>query len=331
MTTTDLWVLVEQWRGTPVDASLAVVSEARRLADACGGTVTAVVLGDAPDTSAVAERAGAAGAQIVRAVSGAGYAEHSTEAWTGALHALVTAHSPAAVLLAATTLGSDVAPRLAARLGTGLVTDCSAVEVAADGTPTLTKNELGGTRLARCQVPGGLPVVTVRPGALPPATTDAGAPEVVAEDIPAAPSRTTVLERVVAEAGGEVALEDARIVVSGGRAMGGPEGFDVLRELASALGPTAAVGSSRPAADAGWVPVHLEIGISGKKVSPDLYLACGISGASQHLAGMSSSKTVVAVNKDPGAPIFAVADFGVVGDLFELVPAITAAVRARQG
>jgi electron transfer flavoprotein alpha subunit len=322
-----LWVLVESWRGVPAEASLALVTEARRLADAAGGTVTAVALGE--DLDAVVDRAGAAGAHTVRRVSG-GYAEHSTEAWTAALHALVAADAPTALLVAATTHGSDVAPRLAARLRTGLITDCVALDCA-EGVVTGVKTVLGGSHLTRSQVPEGTAVLTVRPGVLPPAAADpARHPEVVVQNLPAAASRTVVLDRTPAQDTGEVALEDARIVVSGGRALGGPEGFGVLRELAAALGPTAAVGASRPAADAGWVPQHLEIGISGKKVAPDLYLACGISGASQHLAGMSGSRTVVAINSDPAAPIFDVADYAVVGDLFEVVPALTAAVRARR-
>ncbi|HEY0185951.1 MAG TPA: electron transfer flavoprotein subunit alpha/FixB family protein [Cellulomonas sp.] len=320
-----LWVLVESWRGVPAEAGLALVTEARRLADADGGTVTAVAIGE--DLDAVVERAGQAGAHTVRRVSG-GYAEHSTEAWTAALHTLVTRERPTALLVAGTTYGADVAPRLAARLGTGLIADVVAVECT-DGVVSGVKTVLGGTRTTRSEVRGGLPVLTVRTGVLPPAAGTGAAPEVVVEDLPAVASRTILVERVPTAGTGEVALEDARIVVSGGRAIGGAEGFAVLRELATALGPTAAVGASRPAADAGWVPVHLEIGISGKKVAPDLYLACGISGASQHLAGMSGSRTVVAINKDPDAPIFQVADFGVVGDLFELVPALTAAVRAR--
>jgi electron transfer flavoprotein alpha subunit len=323
-----LWVLVEQWRGTPSEASLALVTEARRLADAGGGTVTAVVIGE--DLDAAVERAGQAGAHTVRRVSG-GYDAYATEPWTAALHTLVTRETPSALLVAGTTHGADVAARLAARLGTGLVADCVALELTGE-TLTGVKTVLGGTRVTRSEVRGGLPVLTVRPGVLPAAGTAAsdGAPaEVVVEDLPAAPSRTTLVERVVDQGTGEVALEDARIVVSGGRAMGGAEGFGVLRDLAAALGPTAAVGASRPAADSGWVPVHLEIGISGKKVAPDVYLACGISGASQHLAGMSGSRTIVAINKDADAPIFQVADLGVVGDLFEIVPALTAAIQAR--
>lgn len=319
-----LWVLVESWRGVPAEAGLALVTEARRLADAAGGTVTAVALGE--DLDDVVARAGAAGAHTVRRVSG-GYAEHSTEAWTAALHALVTAHAPTALLVPATTHGADVAPRLAARLGTGLITDCVALECT-DGELTGVKSVLGGAVVTRSRVRDGLAVLTVRTGVLAPAAVDGAAPEVVVEDLPAAPSRTVVVDRTPAPASGGVALEDARIVVSGGRALGGPEGFGILRELATALGPTAAVGASRPAADAGWVPHHLEIGISGKKVAPDLYLACGISGASQHLAGMSGSRTIVAINSDPGAPIFDIADYAVVGDLFEVVPALTAAVQA---
>ena len=321
-----LWILVEQSQQTASDASLALVSEAARL----GGDVTAVLIGE--DVEALAAATGAAGAATVRLVSGPAYAEYDSQTHVAALAELVGRHAPDAVLFAATTHGNDLAPRLAARLATGLVTGVTRVELGDGGRLVLTKDVLGGAQVVRCAIPAGVQVVTVAAGALGGADTGAAAPTVVVEDVAAPePSRTTVLERVVTETDGETALEDARVVVSGGRAMGGPEGFGVLRDLAAALGPVAAVGASRPAADAGWVPVHLEVGISGKKVSPDVYLACGISGASQHLAGMSSSKVVVAINSDAGAPIFEVADVGVVGDLFEIVPALAAAVRARRG
>ncbi|WP_169166282.1 electron transfer flavoprotein subunit alpha/FixB family protein [Cellulomonas taurus] len=315
--TDTLFVLMEARDGAPTDSALALITEARRLCE----DVAAVLV--APEIGTAAECAGAAGASTVHHVPADGRAADLIAA---ALTALVATHSPTAVLVPATTLGNEAAARVTARLGTGLLADVSAVTLA-DGVVTAVKSELGGTRLARCRVVDGVPVLTVRTGGLPPAGSDGG-PAAVITAAAAAPARTTVVEYL--PTGGEgVSLEDATIVVAGGRAMGGSEGFSVLHELAAALGPTAAVGSSRPAADAGWVPVELEIGISGKKVAPDLYLACGISGASQHLAGMSGSRTVVAINKDPQAPIFAVADFGVVGDLFEIVPAITAAVSAR--
>jgi electron transfer flavoprotein alpha subunit len=328
--TTTLTVVVESWRGTPAEASLAVLSQARRVADAAGATVTAAVLGD--DVDAVVDAAGRAGAHTVLRVAGPAYAQYTTDTWTAALAALVAEHQPDALLLAATTYGNDLAPRLAARLGAGLVADCSSFELGADGRLTCTKYVLGNTQVVRCEVAEGLQVATVRTGVLPHADTGHGGFAVADGAVPAPTApRTEVLERVVADSDGEVALEDARIVVAGGRAMRGPEGFDVLRDLAAAFGHDAAVGSSRPAAEAGWVPMHLEIGISGKKVAPDLYVACGISGATQHLAGMSGSKTILAINSDPEAPIFRTADIGVVGDLFEVVPALAAALRARRG
>ncbi|WP_263121053.1 electron transfer flavoprotein subunit alpha/FixB family protein [Cellulomonas sp. RIT-PI-Y] len=315
--TDTLFVLIEARDGVPAESALALLTEARRLSP----DVEAVLV--APELGAVADRAGAAGAGTVHHVPADG---HAADLVAAALADLIAVRAPVAVLAAASTLGGETLARLAARLGTGLLADVSSVRID-DGVITAVKSELGGTRLARCRVDDGLPLLTVRTGGLPAADSDGAPATVVTAPAPAA-ARTTVVEHLPATGDG-VALEDARIVVSGGRAMGGADGFAVLHELAAALGPSAAVGSSRPAADAGWVPVELEIGISGKKVSPDLYLACGISGASQHLAGMSGSRTVVAINKDPQAPIFSVADFGVVGDLFELVPALTAAIRAR--
>ncbi|MBU4213947.1 MAG: electron transfer flavoprotein subunit alpha/FixB family protein [Actinobacteria bacterium] len=327
---TDIWVVVDSRDGIASDASLAIVTEAATLAATCGGSVVAVAIGQRCDE--VAAQAGAYGAGTVRIVEGAAYAQYSTQAWTSALAALVTANAPGAVLFAATALGSDLAPRLAARLGTGLVSDVTALSVAADGRLTFTKNTLGGNLLTQCVVTSVPQIGTVRTGLYKKGAPTGRAPQVVREDVPApAQVGTQVLSFTPDASDGELALEDADIVVSGGRAMGSAEGFAVLRALAAAFGPGAAVGASRPAADAGWLPTSQEIGISGKTVSPDLYLACGISGASQHLAGMSGSKLVVAVNSDAQAPIFEVADLGVVGDLFEIVPALTDAVARHRG
>lgn len=322
---TDIWVFVEQHAGVAAEASLGVVTEAARLAPAASAQVVAVLAG--PGASQAAVAAGSAGATAALVVPDEAYATYSTEAYTHALATLVVAHAPAALLFAATTYGADLAPRLAARLDTGLVSDATALWLDADGRFTFTKNTLGGNLLTQCRIAGDTQLGTVRTGLYKKAEVG-GTAEVSVEDVTAPAVRTTLLE-VVDEAGsGELALEDADVVISGGRAMGGAEGFGILRDLAAAFGPTAAVGASRPAADAGWVPTHQEIGVSGKTVSPDLYVACGISGASQHLAGMSSSRTILAINSDPDAPIFDVADLAVVGDLFEIVPALTAAVAA---
>lgn len=327
---TDIWVVVDSRDGIASDASLAIVTEAATLAASCGGAVVAVVV--APDGAPVAAQAGEHGASTVRVVQGEAYAQYSTQAWTAALAGLVRTHEPAAVLFAGTAIGADLAPRLAARLGIGLVSDATALSVAADGRITFTKNTLGGNLLTECVVAATPQIGTVRTGLYKKGAPTGATPQVVVEDVPApAQGGTQVLSFTPDSSDGEIALEDADVVISGGRAMGGAEGFDALRALAAAFGPGTAVGASRPAADAGWLPTSQEIGISGKTVSPDLYVACGISGASQHLAGMSGSKLVVAINSDPQAPIFEVADLGVVGDLFEIVPALADAVARHRG
>ncbi|NTW40788.1 MAG: electron transfer flavoprotein subunit alpha/FixB family protein, partial [Cellulomonadaceae bacterium] len=314
----NIWVLVETRGGNALDASLAVLTEASRVAAAAGHEVAAVVLG--ADVAAPAAQAAVHGADVVLAAEAPELADYSTDGFTHVLDALVARHEPSLVLAAATTYGSDLAPRLAARRHTGVVTDVTGLAVDADGRATFTKATLGGNLVTESVVGGGLQVATVRTGVFRKGEAAGQAVEVVREDVPvpAGTVRTTVLEHVAAQGDGDLAVEDAQVVVSGGRGLGNAEGFGVLRDLAAAFGPTAAVGASRPAADAGWVATQQEIGVSGKKVSPDLYVACGISGASQHLAGMSGSKVVVAINKDADAPIFGVADFGVVGDLFEI-------------
>src|SRR3712207_2496409 len=244
---------------------------------------------------------------------------------TGALEAAVDLAQPAAVLVAATPLGKDAGARLAARKGWGMLADI----VDLDGDLVATQNVFGGATTVRSRVRTGTPVLAVKPNSFPVEEAPAE-PEVVQLDLGAeATDRVRVTDHVVQEQGGRPDVAEAEIVVSGGRGLQDPSNFALVEALADALG--AAVGASRAAVDAGWYPHQHQVGQTGKTVSPQLYVAVGISGAIQHRAGMQTSKTIVAVNKDADAPIFAISDFGVVGDLFKVVPRLTDEVAKRKG
>jgi electron transfer flavoprotein alpha subunit len=243
---------------------------------------------------------------------------------TGALEAAADRAEPVAVLVAATPLAKDAGARLAARKGWGMLADI----VDLDGDLVATQNVFGGATTVRARVSTGTPVLAVKPNSFP--VQDAPAsPEVANLDVVETQDGVRVTDHVVQEQGGRPDVAEAEIVVSGGRGLQDPSNFALVEALADALG--AAVGASRAAVDAGWYPHQHQVGQTGKTVSPQLYVAVGISGAIQHRAGMQTSKTIVAVNKDADAPIFAISDFGVVGDLFKVVPRLTDEVAKRKG
>jgi len=327
--TKDLWVFIEtNDNGTAKNVGLELLGAGRALADKQGGKLVGIVIGSSVDESVKA--ATAYGADTVIVVDGKEYEHYTTDAYCKAFFTLVEKYAPTSILIGATNNGRDLGPRLSCRLKTGLTADCTQLAIDEEsGNVAWTRPAFGGNLMATILCPDNRPQIgTVRPGVFKKAAADeARKSEIIKEDIhvDAAEIRTALLE-VIHEAAGElVDLEGAEIIVSGGRGVGGPEGFKPIRELAEVLGAT--VGASRAAVDAGWIGHSHQVGQTGKTVGPKLYIACGISGAIQHVAGMSSSKTIIAINKDETAPIFNVADYAIVGDLFEILPVLTAEIK----
>ena len=306
-------VLVEHEEGATKKVTYEMLTKARDL-----GEPVAVFVGEGLE----AAREGLAryGATAVYAAGGD---NRLSGPLTGALAAAADRAEPAAVLVAATPLGKDAGARLAARRGWGMLADI----VDLDGELVATQNVFGGATTVRARVRTGTPVLAVKPNSFPVQEAPAE-PEVVDLDLAEGQDASRVTDHVVQEQGGRPDVAEAEIVVSGGRGLQDPSNFALVEALADALG--AAVGASRAAVDAGWYPHQHQVGQTGKTVSPQLYVAVGISGAIQHRAGMQTSKTIVAVNKDADAPIFAISDFGVVGDLFKVVPRLTDEVAKRK-
>jgi electron transfer flavoprotein alpha subunit len=315
-------VFVEQRNGEIRKASLQALSEAHRQA---GADVAAVFVGSGIGDAAAG--LGAFGAAKVFVADDANLALYSSEGYTEAVAKAVEAVSPDAVFFSGTAMGRDLAPRVAAKLGVGALADVVALEK--DGDQLVARRPVySGKAFATVDSAGSKPqVISLRPNVFA-AEETGGSAEVVALDGLALAIRAVVKE-LVDTGGGEIDVAEADIIVSGGRGLKGPENFAVIRSLAEALG--GAVGASRAAVDAGWIPHKHQVGQTGKVVSPSLYIACGISGAIQHLAGMSSSKIIVAINKDPDAPIFKIADYGIVGDLFDVIPPMVEEVNKLAG
>ena len=326
--TKDLWVYIETKEdGSAKNVGLELLSPGRDLADKQGGKLVAVVIGSGVD--AAVKDASAYGADQVIVLDSPEFKNYTTDAYTAAMYYLIEKYGPTTLLIGATPDGRDMGPRLACRIKTGLTADCTGLDIDPDsGNVAWTRPAFGGNLMATILCPDHRPQIgTVRPGVFKKSTPGDAKAVVIRDELHVAPEqiRTELLE-VIREAAGElVDLEGADIIVSGGRGVGGPEGFAPVKALAEALGGV--VGASRAAVDSGWIPHSYQVGQTGKTVAPKLYIACGISGAIQHLAGMSGSDCIVAINKDSEAPIFDVADYGIVGNLFEVLPALTAEIK----
>jgi electron transfer flavoprotein alpha subunit len=321
-----VWIYAELKDGAVKKVASELLGAARVIAEKRGGTEVAAVLMGA-GVAALADDLGARGIGTVLVADDPLLGEYRTEPYAAVLAEAVKARQPSAVLFPASLQGKDLSARLAGKLEAPLATDCMALDEVAADSLTVTRPVYSGKARAKVRLTGPVQLVSFRPNVLPPVEGRGATPRTetlpVAVD-PAVAGRVVVKERLE-EARGKVELTEASIIVSGGRGMRGPEQFSILEELASVL--RAAVGASRAAVDAGWRDHASQVGQTGKTVSPNLYIACGISGSIQHMAGMGSSKYIVAVNKDPEAPIFKVADYGIVGDLFEVVPKLTEAAR----
>ncbi len=325
-----VWVWIEQKDGKGASVSWEAVGLARRLADGLGEDVIALAFGaGAQDASAEAIQRGA---DAAIACEDGTLVDFRLEPYATLLAKLARERQPSVILAGATTRGSDTLGAAAAELEAGLISDVVAAEL--DGrTVVTTTPAYSGKLMARVMVaePGDAPqMLTIRSRAFAAPAPDAGRSGPV-ETVEAALAKDEIPTKVVGmeTTEGEVSLSDAAIIVSGGRGVGGPEGFEPLKKLAETLG--AGLGASRATVDAGWIAYEHQIGQTGKVVTPDLYIACGISGAVQHQAGMRSAKVIVAINKDPDAPIFKLAHYGIAGDLFQIVPALDAAFKKKLG
>ncbi len=314
--------LAEQRDGKLRRASLEAVSEARRLAAALGATVSTAIIG--PGGESCADELAAYGADKVHVFGDAGFTPYATESHARALAQVIQEIRPAIVLVPFTAMGKDLAPRVAAKVGAGLASDCVALAIQS-GRLVARRPVYSGKAYATVEWTGEPQMASLRPNVFALAAPDSSrkAEVVTATADPSARAKVTAVR---ATAQGKVQLTEAQIIVSGGRGLKGPEHFHLIEELAEAMG--AAAGASRAVVDAGWVDHSFQVGQTGKTVSPQLYVACAISGAIQHLAGMSSSKCIVAINKDAEAPMFKVANYGILGDVFEVLPKLTAAAKA---
>ncbi|OCS93188.1 electron transfer flavoprotein subunit alpha/FixB family protein [Caryophanon latum] len=306
-------VVAESRNGNLRNVSFEVLTAAQTIAN--GGHVTAVVFGEASEEQV--QQLAQHGADTVQIAEHADLASYSTDGYTQAFTQIINSIQPDAILIGHTATGRDYAPRVAARLNLGLISDCTAVAVEGDDV-VFTRPIYAGKLFQTRKVTSGTIFATIRPNNIEITEPNTARTANVVKTSVDVTNIRTVIQNVVRKTSGAIDLTEAKIIVSGGRGVKSAEGFAPVRELAEVLG--AAVGASRAACDAGYCDYSMQVGQTGKVVTPDLYIACGISGAVQHLAGMSNSKIIIAINKDPEAPIFKVADYGIVGDLFEVLP-----------
>lgn len=321
-----VWVFAEQREGKLLNVSIELIGEGRKIADELDTELTAILLGK--DVDDLSKQLIKYGADNVLYGESELLQIYTTDGYTKVICDLIKERKPEIMLIGATNIGRDLGPRISARIHTGLTADCTRLEVDKENRRLLqTRPAFGGNLMATIICPNHRPQMsTVRPGVMEKAKYDESrlgniekfVPNLREEDI-----KAKVLE-VVKEAKAQIKLEEANIIVSGGRGLGNPEGFKLIEELAEKLG--AVVGASRATVDAGWIDQSHQVGQTGKTVRPTLYIACGISGAIQHLAGMQESEVIVAINKDKNAPIFKIADYGVVGDVYEVLPELIEAL-----
>ena len=316
----EVLVLVDSVDGTVKKATFELLTAAKSL-----GEPSAVVVGAPGEAAKVKDQLGEYGAAKVYVAESDDIAGFSVAPKAAALASVAEQASPAAILLSSSSENKEIAARLAVKLDSGLIYDAVGLE-----GDTATQQIFGAAISVQSKVTKGTPIITVRPNSFAPEQSS-GAAEEVSVDVALSDSDKSakITDTVVEEKGSRPQLADASVVVSGGRGIGKAENFEIIEKLADSLG--AAVGASRAVVDAGWVDHQMQVGQTGVTVSPQLYIAVGISGAIQHRAGMQTSKTIVAINKDPEAPIFELADFGVVGDLFQVAPQLTEEVGKRKG
>ncbi len=317
-----VWVFAEQRRGELMGVSIELLGEGRKLANDIGTELCAVLCGDKVDN--LVDELFEYGADKVYYANSPDLATYTSDAYTKAIYTAILKYKPEIVLMGATHIGRDLGPSIAVKCGTGLTADCTKLEIDPEDKKLMqTRPAFGGNLMATILCPGHRPQMsTVRPGVMEKAVRVPGRRgELINLSVKfkRGEIRQDVLE-IVKTVGDLVSLTDAEIIVSGGRGIGGPEGFGILKQLADKLGGT--IASSRACVDAGWIDHSYQVGQTGTTVKPKLYIACGISGAIQHLAGMQNSGYIVAINKNENAPIFEVADYGIVGDLFKVIPAI---------
>ena len=334
-------IFAEQVDGKLSGIALELLGEANRLAKDLGTDVTAVLIGS--DVKGLADELGAFGADKVILIDDPMLKDYRTEPYAHALSESINKFKPEIMLVGATPIGRDLGPRVSARVATGLTADCTMLNIgdfplkAVPGKEDeqkhnqllMTRPAFGGNTIATIACPNNRPqMATVRPGVMKKLAKDAAHKAEIIEFNPGFEENNCYVEimDIVKSVSQTVDIMDAKILVSGGRGMGSPENFKILEELAEVLGGQ--VSCSRAVVDAGWKPKDLQVGQTGKTVRPNLYIACGISGAIQHLAGMEESDIIVAINKDEYAPIFDVADYGIVGDVFKIVPELTKALKA---
>lgn len=317
-----VWIVAEVRDGAYRKVSFEIASAARKLADELGDEVCAVLCGSGIEGKAA--ELGKYGVDKVYVADNAALEPYTTDAHALAVAKIVKEKGPAILLLAASVQGKDLSARLVGKLATGLATDCTGLKIEG-GKLVAVRPMYAGKCFGEVAFEAAPAMASLRPNVFPIVeNAKAGAVEKYDPALDAGQIKTKVAE-IAKDTSGKIELTEANIIVSGGRGMKGPENYNIIEDLAKVLG--AAVGASRAAVDAGWRPATDQVGQTGKTVSPNLYIACGISGAIQHLAGMSSSKFIVAINKDPEAPIFQRADYGIIDDLFKVVPEVTAAAK----